>query len=229
VIATLRVLSALLSYPGPELAAAAAEMEEALAGEELLDGREREGIAALIAEIAGGDPYELQERYVDLFDRSRSLSLHLFEHVYGESRDRGAMMVDLVERYRVHGLEIAVKELPDYLPLYLEYLSLLPLEQARRELAEPVAVLASLARRLEKRRSAYAPVLAALERIAAAEPDARHLRQLEVEEQLDAEGPAALDRQWQEDPVTFGGAEGHRRARGALAGGTLRPREEGAT
>jgi nitrate reductase molybdenum cofactor assembly chaperone NarJ/NarW len=206
VIATLRVLSALLTYPRTELTAAAPEMEQAVADEDLLAGSEREGIAALIRELAGGDLYELQERYVDLFDRSRSLSLHLFEHVYGESRDRGAMMVDLVERYRAHGLEISVRELPDYLPLYLEYLSLLPLEQARRELAEPVAVIASLARRLEKRRSAYASVLAALERLAAAEPDARDMRQLEGEEQLDAGGPTALDLQWQEDPVTFGAA-----------------------
>ncbi len=205
-IATLRALSALLTYPSEDLKASAREIGEAIDREGLLGPAETTAIAALIAELASGDLYELQERYVDLFDRSRSLSLHLFEHVYGESRDRGAMMVELVERYRAHGLDIAVRELPDYLPLYLEYLSQLPLEQARRELGEPVAVIAALARRLEKRHSPYGPVLAACERLATVEPDPRDLRDLEREEETGAADPAALDRSWQEDPVSFAAA-----------------------
>jgi nitrate reductase delta subunit len=206
VTATLRALSALLTYPTEELKASAQEMREALDREALLGEDDRAAIAPLLAELASRDLYELQERYVDLFDRSRYLSLHLFEHVYGESRDRGAVMVELVARYRSRGLEIAARELPDYLPLYLEYLSQLPLEQARRELGEPVAVIAALARRLEKRASPYAPVLAALEKLAAAEPDPRDLGDLEREEDLDGNDPAVLDRQWQEDPVVFAAA-----------------------
>ncbi len=204
--ATLRALSALLTYPTEELRASASEMREALDREALLAEDERAAIAPLISELANRDLYELQERYVDLFDRARHFSLYLFEHLYGESRDRGGMMVELVERYRAHGLEIAARELPDYLPLYLEYLSLLPLEQARRELGEPVAVISALARRLEKRGSPYAPVLAALEKLAAAEPDPRDLGDLEREADLDGNDPAALDRQWQEDPVVLAAA-----------------------
>ena len=202
--ATLRVLSALLTYPTADLKAAAPEMREALDREALVSAEDRARIAPLIAEMAAGDLYELQERYVELFDRSRHLSLHLFEHVYGESRDRGRMMVELAERYRACGLEIAVRELPDFLPLYLEYLSQLPIERARRELGEPIAVIASLARRLEKRGSPYAPVLAALEGLAAAEPDPRDLGELEREEEIDANDGASIDRVWREDPVVFG-------------------------
>jgi nitrate reductase delta subunit len=204
-IATLRALSALLTYPGEDLKASAREIAEALDAEALLGADERAAMAPLIGELESGDLFELQERYVDLFDRSRSLSLHLFEHIYGESRDRGSMMVELVERYNAHGLDIAARELPDYLPLYLEYLSELPLEQARRELAEPVAVIATLARRLEKRGSPYAAVLAALEKLASAEPDPRHMSDLRREEEAETD-PGALDRAWQEDPVVFGAA-----------------------
>ncbi len=218
-IATLRALSALLTYPTEDLRGAAREIQEALDGEGLLAEDDRAAIAPLVAEVASRDLYELQERYVDLFDRSRFLSLHLFEHVYGESRDRGAMMVELVERYRAHGLEIAARELPDYLPLYLEYLSQLPVEQARRELGEPVAVISALARRLEKRVSPYAPVLAALEELAAVEPDPRDLGDLEREEEMDVNDPTALDRQWQEDPVVFAAAlEQRKLARSHRAG-----------
>lgn len=85
----------------------------------------------MIEELASQDLYELQARYVDLFDRSRALSLHLFEHVHGESRDRGQAMVDLKALYESHGLEITASELPDFLPLFLEYLSLRPLEEAK--------------------------------------------------------------------------------------------------
>ena len=96
---TLKVLSVLLSYPTEELVAAAAELHEALDREAVLDSLARTGVHALIDEIAGGDIFELQERYIFLFDRTRSLSLHLFEHVHGESRDRGQAMVELIKAY----------------------------------------------------------------------------------------------------------------------------------
>jgi nitrate reductase delta subunit len=86
---TLKVLSALLSYPTQELQGAGDALRSALRDEPLLPDETQKHLQQLIGEIAVGDLYDLQERYVDLFDRGRSLSLYLFEHVHGESRDRG--------------------------------------------------------------------------------------------------------------------------------------------
>jgi len=200
---TFRVFAALLNYPTEELAAALPEMEEILAREGLSGPEDRTALAPLFTELANGDIYDLQARYIELFDQSRSLSLHLFEHVHGESRDRGQAMVDLLERYREQGLELAASELPDFLPVYLEYLSQLPIESARSELAQPVAVIHLLGERLAKRRSAYAAALAALEHLAAGAPSPADIEELTLEEAPEDGRAEALDAEWQEEPVDF--------------------------
>ena len=83
----------------------------------------RQDIATLIDQMAALGELEAQAKYDSLFERGRSLSLWLFEHVHGESRDRGQAMVDLMAQYDMAGFEINAKELPDYLPMYLEFLS----------------------------------------------------------------------------------------------------------
>ena len=123
---TLKVLSALLTYPTAELQAAVPQMRAVLDSEARLPQRNRDRLDGILEEIAAGDLYDLQERYVLLFDRTRSLSLHLFEHVHGESRDRGQAMVDLKVLYERHGLSMNSSELPDHLPLFLEFLSAIP-------------------------------------------------------------------------------------------------------
>src|SRR5690606_34727574 len=135
---TFKVLSALLCYPDEGLQEAAGELAEALDAEALLAPAERARIRKFCDELAKSDLMDAQEHYVDLFDRTRALSLHLFEHVHGESRDRGSAMVSLIERYQEAGLAVAAQELPDYLPLFLEFLSLLPREESITMLAEPV-------------------------------------------------------------------------------------------
>src|SRR5689334_11648911 len=129
-IATYKVLSALLSYPTAELQAAARQMHLALHVERLLPAQHRVSVDALIEDLVACDLLDLQARYVDLFDRTRSLSLHMFEHVHGESRDRGQAMVDLKALYERHGLAMISRELPDHLPLFLEFYRRFP--QARR-------------------------------------------------------------------------------------------------
>ena len=113
-------------------------------------------LGRLADDIGGRDAYDAQERYVLLFDRTRSLSLHLFEHVHGESRDRGQAMVDLMAMYEEDGFEIDTKELPDYLPMFLEYLSMKPRAEAVQLLDETAHILAALRERLKKRQSVYA-------------------------------------------------------------------------
>src|SRR4249919_4343118 len=127
---TFKALSLLLSYPSSELQQAVGELRAAIEAEALVPAAVRRQLDDLLNDIAGGDLYDLQERYVLLFDRTRSLSLHLFEHVHGESRDRGQAMIDLKAQYDQHGLSISAAELPDFMPLFLEYLSMLSLAEA---------------------------------------------------------------------------------------------------
>ena len=199
---TFKILSALLSYPDAAIQEAAGDFRAILAEEGLLPAGQQLRLGHLIDQIAQRDLYDLQERYVDLFDRSRALSLHLFEHVHGESRDRGQAMVDLKALYARKGLEISAQELPDYLPLFLEYLSLLPIEEARDLLGQPKHVLEALRDRARKRKSLYAAVFRALVTLAA---DTAAAGQDDIQtEDDDPDDLEALDEIWAEDPVEFG-------------------------
>lgn len=195
---TYQILGRLLAYPEEEMIAALPAMHRLLAREGVLPAPQRAAIDALAAELQGSDLMDAQERYVTLFDRTRSLALHLFEHVHGDSRDRGMAMVDLIEVYRKHGFEIASNELPDYLPLFLEFLAQLDPKEARALLRDAAPVIAPIQARLAKRESAYAAVLAALLHLAEAKPVAPASLP-EEDDSLDA-----LDREWEEAAVTFG-------------------------
>ncbi|MDF1587042.1 nitrate reductase molybdenum cofactor assembly chaperone [Marinimicrococcus flavescens] len=199
---TFKALSALLSYPTAELCGAAGELRTALRGEALVPSRRLALLDRLLDELAARDLYDLQERYTLLFDRSRSLSLHLFEHIHGESRDRGQAMVDLARHYESRGFVIAASELPDFLPLFLEFLSLLPEGEARALLAEPAEVLRTLEERLRRRRSIYAGVFLALLDLAGEVPAAG--ARMAPADEVDPEDLAALDAEWEETAVTFG-------------------------
>lgn len=197
-----RALGALISYPTAALQDATGEIASVLAEEDLVPAPQRTAIDDLLAELAKCDIYELQERYVTLFDRSRTLSLHLFEHVHGESRDRGQAMADLIELYRSHGLETKAGELPDFLPLFLEFVSLLPGNEAQALLAKSAGILLVLAKRLATRKSAYAAVFQALATLANA--PATDGPDTSVE---DPDDLAALDAAWEEAAVHFGPGE----------------------
>jgi len=203
---TFRVLSALLSYPTLELQQAGDELRAVLDAEGLLPGAVADEIDRLIDDLAQGDLYDLQERYILLFDRTRSLSLHLFEHVHGESRDRGQAMIDLQAQYEQHGLAIAAAELPDFLPLFLEYLSLLPPAEAFELLGQPAHIFAALAERLRKRQSPYEAVFRALIALAAVKPTREQIAALAAEPEADPNDLSALDAEWEDEPVTFGPA-----------------------
>jgi nitrate reductase delta subunit len=201
---TFRALSALLSYPTAELQLAVADCWEAIEREQLVPAAIRRRLDVLIEEIATQDLYDLQERYVLLFDRTRSLSLHLFEHVHGESRDRGQAMIDLKAQYEQHRLFISASELPDFLPLFLEYLSVLPAQEACELLAQPNHILASLAERLRTRNSPYEAVFRALTALATVKPDAAAVAALLGEPDPDPNDLTALDAAWEEAAVSFG-------------------------
>lgn len=200
---TFKALSALLSYPDSEWLAEADALMASIAGEELLPDPLIGAIEAFIGDLAAADLLDAQERYVALFDRHRSLSLHLYEHVHGESRDRGQAMVNLAMIYRLHGVEIGAIELPDYLPLFLEFLSLLPLKAAASLLSEAAPIVAALSQRLRERGSAYARVLEAVEALAAKPAERIAVADILAVLKPEDDSLEALDRQWEEEAVRF--------------------------
>ena len=203
-IKALKALSALLTYPTVELQQAAGEISEAIENEPAISIAVGDQLHKLLTELASDDIYDLQERYTLLFDRTRSLSLHLFEHVHGESRDRGQAMIDLKAQYEKAGLAQDSTELPDFLPLFLEYVSTLPATEARDTLAQPAHIFAAQAERLRKRRSAYEAVFRALVALAATKPKESEVSALLALPDPDANDLTALDAAWEDEQVTFG-------------------------
>jgi nitrate reductase delta subunit len=147
-----RILSALLSYPQPDLIAALPEIRSELAA----DPEVLEAVQPLLDYLQENSLISVQENYVGTFDRTPSVALHLFEHIHGESRDRGQAMVDLISEYRRYGFEPEASELPDYVPLFLEFLSLVDAETAEKLLGEAIHVLAAIGIRLQRKDSPYA-------------------------------------------------------------------------
>ena len=192
---TLKALAALLGYPTGELLAAMPEIRAALEEDRRLGSRPRRALAALCEQLATGDALDAQERYVELFDRGRATCLHLFEHLHGDSRDRGQAMVDLKATYAHAGLILAGHELPDYLPALLEFLSLQPFDVAREMLGDAAHILRRIGEALAARGSRYAAVPGALLALAGEKPLAARPKPA-PEQPLDAE--------WAEEPVTFG-------------------------
>src|SRR5262249_43606026 len=152
---TYRVLSALLSYPTPELRAALPQAVRILYGDKLLAPAQIEGVCGLIDWLLNTPQLDAEAAYIDAFDRGRSTSLHLFEHIHGESRARGEAMHRLLLRYRAHGLELQAGELPDFLPLFLEFLSTRSAREAAKHLAEVADIISLVGRRLAKRRAPH--------------------------------------------------------------------------
>ena len=190
---SLRVLAALLGYPDAQMRGHLPEMRELLRDERVISAQRQAELGALMDSLHRKEPMQVEADYVELFDRGRSTSLHLFEHVHGDSRDRGPAMIDLGQTYEAAGLVLAEGELPDYLPAVLEFVSTQPSREARAFLGEMAHILNAIFGALQQRESPYASVLGALLELAGekAQPVAPT-----------AEPP--LDESWAE-PVVFDG------------------------
>ena len=198
---SLRVLAALLGYPDGRMLAHLAEMRDLLHDERALAHSRLSELDALIDALRRADPLETEAAYVELFDRGRATSLHLFEHVHGESRDRGPAMIDLGQTYEKAGLILAEGELPDYLPAVLEFVSTQPAREAKAFLGEMAHIFNAIFGALQQRDSAYASVLGALLELAG--------------EKAQPVKPAVeepLDESWAE-PVVFDGCSSKGQAR----------------
>lgn len=190
---TFRVLAALLRYPDADFRAAVPEMIQALAAERALPAERLAELTALIAGFRTMDPFEAEARFLETFDRGRSTSLHLFEHVHGDSRDRGPALVDLGQTYERAGLAFQGDELPDHLSVVLEFVSTQPEDVATGFLSEVEHILNAVFSALRERHSPYACVIAAV-----LEMTGREARAVTVQ------ADQALDETWAE-PVPFDG------------------------
>ncbi len=196
----LKALAALLTYPSAELLAAMDEIRAVVGAEKRFSRDDRRALDRLMDELAAADLLEAQELYVELFDRGRATSLHLFEHVHGDSRDRGQAMVDLKAVYARAGLTLTTNELPDYLPAVLEYLSTRPLEEVADMLGDCAHILRAVGEALGRRRSGYAAIFGALLAVAGE----KGLGAPAADAPADVEDRKALDEAWAEQPVLFG-------------------------
>ncbi len=190
---SLRALARLLAYPDAALRADLPALIEVLEQEAVLPAPRRAELRALASALLRMDPFEVEARFVETFDRGRASSLHLFEHVHGDSRERGSAMVDLVRTYEQAGLFLAPEELPDHLCVVLEFASTQPPHLARAFLAEMAHVLNAIFTALHKRDSAYASVLAAVLELAGQKAQA-----------VPIVADEALDQSWAE-PEAFDG------------------------
>jgi nitrate reductase delta subunit len=201
---TLKALSLLLSYPTADLQEAMPDIGAVFAADPRIAPDTRSALLRLTESLGQGDLFDVQESYVMLFDRSRTLSLNLFEHVHGESRDRGGAMVSLIDTYRAGGFEPATSELPDHLPVLLEFLSTRPFAEVQETLADAAHIFDALATRLVRRDSGYVAAFAALSRLAGAQADTDAVAGMLAQPDDDPTDLTALDAVWEETEVTFG-------------------------
>ncbi len=199
---TIRIISRLLCYPDEQLQNALDEMRELTGRQANIPADLRSQLREFITDARGKPLFQWQEEYVALFDRGRYLSLHLFEHVHGESRDRGQAMVDLLSVYQAGGYQLDARELPDYLPLFLEYLSTINEEEIRAMISDAMPVMVLLQARLQEKGSDYSVLFRILEVLGGSCEEAAQLRRQVHNEEAD-ETIEKMDEIWEEEQVLF--------------------------
>jgi len=194
---TFKVLGLLMSYPKTEWVSHVNEFGPPLLEENFLPKKHLRAVLAFIEELKSADLFTVQEEYCSTFDRGRSHCLHLFEHIHGESRDRGQAMVNLSDAYEEKGFFIDEAELPDYIPLFLEFLSLCPRDEAVTLLGEPIDIMATIGTRLKKRDSSYAVLFDALVALSKVKPSKEKIQEVMAQEPED-DSLEAMDKEWEE-------------------------------
>lgn len=196
---TYKIFSLLLSYPNTELQDFLRDAEKLLREEAILSNAKIDEVVRFVNHFSKMDITGWQAEYVQLFDYSRSASLHLFEHIKGDSKDRGQAMVNMMEFYRENGMQLATHELPDYIPAFLEFLSTLELPKAAELLAEPAHILQRIFLALKEKDHPYQYVFSAIVSLSARQPDEKM-----TESVIRNEKPLDLDGEYEEEPIEFG-------------------------
>ena len=192
---SLRALALLLSYPDADMRSKLTDVMSVLSLERALSPSRISELKNLTEQLQSLDPLEVESRYVETFDRGRSTCLNLFEHVHGDSRDRGPAMIDLSQTYAQSGLVLDPDELPDHLCVVLEFASTQTEDIAKSFLDEMAHILNSIFSALLKRESPYAAVIAAVLELSGHKAQAVNIP---VEESMDSS--------WQE-PEAFDGCK----------------------
>lgn len=200
----LSLISRLIDYPSEELYQHGEDVADYIRANEHLSETDKSALMDFVEQRFGDSLLDWQSDYDGLFERGRSLSLLIYEHIHGESRDRGQAMVDLLKQYKAAGLDIGVRELPDYIPLFLEFVSTQGDENAKGWLQDIAPILALLTVRLEKRQCNYSALFQALVTLSEMDIDLDALREQVKDEKRD-DTKKALDKVWEEEAVTFGG------------------------
>lgn len=200
----LSALSRLIDYPSQEMYDLGSDFANFIGNDSEVSEHDKKALLAFVEQRFGGDLLDWQSDYDGLFERGRSLSLLIYEHLHGESRDRGQAMVNLLEQYKAAGLDIGVRELPDYIPLFLEFASTQGSENAKGWLQDIAPILALLTVRLEKRDCNYSVLFNALVNLSGEDIDMQALKDQVKDEKRD-DTKKALDKVWEEEAVTFGG------------------------
>jgi len=221
----LKVLARVLEYPTEELQASKDALIAAVLEDSRLPRQNKEQLLRCVEMLCDADLLDMQENYVGMFDKGRATSLLLFEHVHGESRDRGQAMVDLMEEYRTNGLEIDARELPDYLPLFLEYLSTRPWDEIQNWLEDIHHILGLLGERLYQRESFYHVVMDSLLTLSGRAANRQELARIVASEERD-DTPEALDKVWEEEMVKFVDDQGSSCSTGSVVGQRRRELEQ---
>ena len=196
---TFQALGILLMYPTEDTQAALPELRNILRGEEMLPHADLEKLVPLFTYLEKEPMLDQQEKYVGLFDRAPSLSLHLFEHVYGENRDRGQALAELADLYASSDMFLKEGEMPDYLPAFMEFMALQPERESRRLLGEIGHIIQLMANRLAERGSVYAPLMALICSLCEPHPEAFRV---EAADKMNPDKPVDLDATW-EEPEAF--------------------------
>ena len=205
---TFKLLGLLLTYPEGTVYSESNELLQSLRSEALLPEKFIKKVETFLTTQKAQNLMTVQEDYVETFDRGRAHCLHLFEHIHGESRDRGQAMIDLSETYAAKDLYIDNNELPDYLPLFMEYLSRCEFQDATKLLGEAIDVIATIGAKLKKHKSPYADILTSIEVLSTVKADAEKIKTALREAHKDPETLEELDKQWKEaeaftgDPLT---------------------------
>ncbi|MCP4934750.1 MAG: nitrate reductase molybdenum cofactor assembly chaperone [bacterium] len=198
----LKVISRLLDYPSQALFTHADDLVKAVNASGQLSTTRQDELAGFIRQLTRSDLYDAQEQYDLLFDRGRSLSLLLFEHVHGESRDRGQAMVDLMSEYSKRGFAVSAKQLPDYIPLFLEFLSEQNETYSREWLSDVSHILTILSERLLERECAYQVLFEALIELSDATVNREKIARAVQKEQPD-DTLEAMDTAWEDKEIRF--------------------------
>jgi len=199
----LKVISLLLSYPSQELIDDRAALEQVVLEDPVLGEEAKQQLLDFIAQLLSRYYLDAQEDYISTFDRGRYTSLLLFEHVHGESRDRGQAMVEMINVYKENGYELSARELPDFIPLFLEFLSCCEPAMAVEWLDEVNHILALLEQRLSQRDSPYAVLFTVLlSLVTPVDNRSDIVKQVAAEERDDT--MEAIDKVWEEEVVRFG-------------------------